>query len=168
MRTQTGSTDLRIPNAWELLTRFKGWCRLKGWETSEHGDWVKTGDNKYHNFLWSQTVHPSTFKKIAGKHKCVLHNGTFYQVVDVSYTAWLFLQSPPENIVKKVRENPRCSKTTSIYDLSHAFTDKPFYLKLNETNSIVLKEFERFLEEELAVEVNSIHKIRPSLQHAKN
>jgi len=155
--------NLRIPKVWELLDHFKDQCQLKGWKTSENEDWVKTGDNEYHNFLWIQTVHPSTFEKIAANHKCAIRKGVSYQVVDVSYTAWLFPQSLPENLMQTVKENPELSRRTAIYDLSSAYTDKPLCLKLNETASVVFKEFEKFLEKELGVEVKPVHKL-PALK----
>lgn len=147
-----------ILKVWELLDSFKDRCQLRGWKTSEHEDWVKTGDDKYHNFLWTQTVYSSTFEKIAGNHKCVIREGVSYQVVDVSFTAWLFPQSPPDNLMEIVRENPELSRITAIYDLSRAYRSKPLCLKLNKTDSTVFREFEKFLEEELGVEVELFHK----------
>ncbi len=155
--------NLRIPKVWELIDLFKGQCQLKGWKTSEHEDWVKTGDDEYHNFLWIQTVHPSTFEKIAVNHKCAIRKGVSYQVVDVSYTAWLFPQGPPENLMQRVKENPELSRRTAIYDLSLAYAGKPLCLKINETGSTVFKEFEKFLEKELGVEVKPVHKM-PALK----
>jgi len=152
----------RIPKIWELLDRFKGQCQLRGWKTSEHEDWVRTGDDEYHNFLWIQTVHPSTFEKIAINHKCAVRKGVSYQVVDVSYTAWLFPQSPPEGLMQMVKENPKLLRRTAIYDLSWAYSGKPLCLKLNETASTVFKEFEKFLEE-LGVAVKPVHKL-PALK----
>jgi len=153
--------NLSIPKVWELLDRFKGQCQLRDWKTSEHEDWVKTGDDEYHNFLWIQTVHPSTFEKIAVNHKCAIRKGVSYQVVDVSYTAWLFPQSPPENLIQTIKENPELSRRTAIYDLSQAYSGKPLCLKLNETESMVFKEFEKFLEEELGIKVKPVHKLPP-------
>jgi len=154
--------NLPIPKVWDLLDRFKNQCKLKGWKISEHEDWVKAGDDEYHNFLWIQTVHPSTFEKIATNHKCAIRKGVSYQVVDVSYTAWLFPQSPPENLMQMIKENPELSRRTAIYDLSWAYGGKPLCLKLNETASMVFKEFEKFLKE-LGVEVKPVHKL-PALK----
>lgn len=148
-----------IPKVWKLLERFKDQCQLKGWKSSEHEDWVKTGDEAYHNFLWIQTVHPSTFEKIAVNHKCAIRKGISYQVVDVSYTAWVFPQSPPENLMQMVKENPELSRRTAIYDLSLAYAGKPLCFKLNETDSTVFKEFEKFLQEELGLEIKPAHKL---------
>jgi hypothetical protein len=155
--------NLPIPKVWKLLDLFKDQCQLKGWKISENEDWVKTGDDEYHNFLWIQTVHPSTFEKIALNHKCAIRKGVSYQVVDVSYTAWLFPQSPPENLMQMVKENPELSRRTAIYDLSSAYAGKPLCFKLNETDSTVFKEFEKFLEKELGVEVKPVHKM-PALK----
>ncbi len=155
--------NLLIPKVWELLDRFRVQCQLKGWKISEHEDWVKTGDDEYHNFLWTQTVHPSTFERIAANHKCAIRKGVSYHVVDVSYIAWLFLQSPPERIMQRVMENPELSRRTAIYDLSWAYSGKPLCIKLNETDSMVFKEFENFLEEKLGVEVKPVQKL-PALK----
>jgi hypothetical protein len=148
----------RIPKVWELLEGFKSQCQLRGWKTSEHEDWVKIGD-EYHNFLWTQTVHLSTFQKIVINHKCAIREGTSYHVVDVSYTAWLFPQGPPEGLVQIIKENPDLSRRTAIYDLSWMYAGKPLCLRLNETKSIAFQEFERFLEETWGVEVKPVQEL---------
>ena len=143
---------LDIPKVWDILRRFKNRCEAKGWKTSESEDWVKKGD-KYHNFLWTPTVHLSTFKKIATNHRCAINEGISYRVVDVSYTAWLFPQTPPENMIQVVTEDPELLRRNAIYDLSWVYAGKPICLKLNETDSTVFREFESFLEEKLGVKV---------------
>jgi len=147
---------LDIPKVWELLKYFKGQCQSKGWKTSDYGDWVKKG-NEYHNFLWTRTVHPSTFEKVAMSRRCAIREGVSYQVVEVSYTAWVFPEAPPEKLRQIVTENPELSKRIAIYDLSWAYAGKPVCLKLNETDSTVFKEFEKFLEQRCGV------KIQPAL-----
>lgn len=135
---------INIPRVWDLLELFKDDCKSRGWEIAEHEDWVKTG-NQYHNFLWARTVHLSTFAKIATAHKCAIREGNSYQVVDVSHTAWLFPEAPPEKVIQAVIENPEISKRIAIYDLSWAYSGKPVCLRLNETDSKVFQEFESFL-----------------------
>ena len=141
-----------IPKVWELLKRFKDCCQTKGWKTSKHEDWIKVG-NEFHNFLWVRMIRPSTFEKVSTRHRCAICEGIAYQVVDVSYTAWLLPHSPPEKMMRMVTENPELSKRTAIYDLSWAYSGKPLCLKLNETDSIVFREFERFLKEMWGVEL---------------
>ena len=149
---------LHIPKVWELLDSFKGQCQLRGWKTSEHEDWVKI-DDEYHNFLWTQTVHLSTFKRIAVNHKCAIRKGVSYQVVDVFCTAWLFPQGPPEGLVQTVKEDPELSRRTAIYDLSWIYAGKPLCLKLNETKSMVFQEFERFMKKKWGVEIRPVQKL---------
>jgi len=154
---QTGASS-RIPEVWELLDLFKERCQLKGWKTSKPEDWVETSDDKYHNFLCIQTVHPSTFEKICAKRKIAIREGVSYQVIDVSYTAWLFLKSPTQNLMESVKEDSELLRRNAVYDLSWAYSGKPVCLKLNETDSMVFKEFENFLVEKLGVEVKAVHK----------
>lgn len=139
---------------WELIRCFKNECEVTGWKTSEYEDWVQT-DNQYHNFLWTRTIHPSTFKKIAKTSKCAVRQGVSYQVVDVSYTAWLFSASPPEELVKAVMDDECLAKTTAIYDMSGLRSDKPICLRLNLTKSRVFKEFENFLQKKWGVKFKS-------------
>jgi len=149
---------INIPRVWELLRRFKDECRSRGWNASENEDWINL-DQQYHNFLWARAIHPSTFKKIATSRKCAVHKGVSYQVVDVSYTAWLFPETPPEELLHAVAENPELSKRTAIYDLSWAYSGKPVCLKLNETDSPVFREFESFLEKKWGVELKPVQSL---------
>ena len=148
--------NLSVPQVWDILTRFKGNCHARGWKPSEREDWVMTEDGKYHNFLWVQTVHPTTFAKIASKHKCAINKGTYYEVVNVSYTAWLFTRSLPETCVEVVQTNPELSNITALYDLSPLYSGDSFYFQKNGTDSVVLEAFEQFLKTELGIVAKSL------------
>jgi hypothetical protein len=146
---------MTIPRLWELVYDFKRECESRGWKASQHEDWVKVG-NEYHNFLWTRTVHPATFRKIAEERKCAIKQGITYQVVDVAYTAWLFSEAPPEELRQIAEENPELFKRTAIYDLSWTRSEKPVCLKFNQTDSTVFQEFESFLEKKFGVEFKPV------------
>lgn len=146
-----------IPKIWELLKRFKEQCKSRGWQTSSNEDLVQAGE-KYHSFLWTRSVHPSTFKKLSMYRKCAVQEGLSYRVVNASYLAWVFSQTPPQNLLKTLIENPELSKRTAIYDLSWMYEGKPVCLRVNETDSQVFREFEKFLREKWGVEVKSAQK----------
>lgn len=152
------SSVLSIPKVWELLKHFKDCCQSRGWKTSEHEDWVKANDD-YHNFLWIRTIHPSTFEKVVINRKCAIRQGLSYKVVDVSYTAWLFPRTPPEELIERVANNPEISRRTAIYDLSWAYAGKPVCVKLNMTESPVFREFENFLTDRCGVELKPAHQM---------
>jgi len=143
---------IAIPRVWELIGYFKDECHSRGWKTSENEDWIKVG-SEYHNFLWTRSIHPSTFKKIATACRCAIKQGISYQVVKVAYTAWLFSEAPPDMLVHTVARDPRLTKRIAIYDLSNVYTGKPVCFKFNETNSKVFQEFENFLKNKLGVEL---------------
>jgi len=149
---------MTIPRVWDLVRSFKSECESRGWEVSEHEDWVKTG-NKYHNFLWTRTVRPAALKKIAIEHKCAIKEGVSYRVVDVAYTAWLFSEAPSEELIQAVAENPELSQRTAIYDLSCAYSKRPVCPKLNLTDSSVFQEFENFLEKKWGVEFKKAQRL---------
>jgi hypothetical protein len=144
-----------ISRVWEILGKFKLFCISLGWKTSESEDWVQLEDN-YHNFLWARDVHPSSFKRIALDKKCVVKEGTSYRVVEASYTAWLLSQTPSEELVRTICENPALSKSVALYDLSQVTKGKDLCVRLNNTGSQVFQEFEKFLQNELNVRVEPL------------
>jgi hypothetical protein len=146
---------MRISRVWEILGKFKLFCGRRGWKTSENEDWVKMED-KYHNFLWAREVHPSSFKKIAMDEKCIVREGMSYRVVESAYTAWLFSQTPSEEVVRTICENPAFSKRIALYDLSQVIGGKSLCVKLNNTDSHVFQEFENFLQNKMKVKVEPL------------
>ena len=149
-----------IHKVWELLNHFKNQCKGQNWKISEHEDWIRTNDGKYHNFLWVQSIQPSTFDKICADFKVAIKSNISYQVRSVSYVAWLFINSPSEELLRKVEQNSVYSKKIAIYDLSQAFTGKLLCRTLNQTGSKVFKKFERFMEEELGINVEFNKKLQ--------
>jgi len=146
---------MKISRVWEILGKFKHFCKSQGWKTSENEDWVEM-DNNYHNFLWAREVHPESFRKIALNKKCVVRDGLSYHVVEAAYTAWLFSETPPDCLVKTIYENPDFSKRIALYDLSQIMEGKSLCVRLNKTESPVFHEFESFLQSELKVKVEPI------------
>ena len=144
-----------VPKLSELIYTFKQECESRGWETSEHEDWVKV-NNEYHNFLWARTVHPGTFKKIAEEHKCAVRRGADYEVVNVNYIAWLFSETPPHEIMWETEENPELLKCTAIYDMSWANSEDSVCVRVNQTHSQVFRAFESFLESKWGVRFRSV------------
>lgn len=155
---------LSFPTILGLIDCFKERCRSSGWETCENEDWVRTEDGKYHSFLWTQTIHPSTFERIESNHKCGIRRGISYEVVDISYIAWLFQERAPKFLISKVRKNPELSKKNAVFDLGCVCTgEENFCRRFNETKSSVFKEFEQFLEEEYDIEFKAIDEL-PALR----
>lgn len=144
-----------ISKVWEILGNFKLFCIRLGWKTSENEDWVEMEDN-YHNFIWARDVHPSSFRRIALDRKCVVREGTSYRVVEAAYTAWLFSQTPSEELVRTISENLALSKSIALYDLSQVTEGKGLCVRLNNTGSQVFQEFEKFLQSELKVRVEPL------------
>jgi hypothetical protein len=144
-----------MPKIWEILKKFKDLCKFRGWKTSESEDWIEI-DDKYHNFLWTRAIHPSSFKSIVSNRRCVVREGLSYHVVEASYTAWLFSETPSETLVKTIFENPDFSKRIALYDLSPLLEGKNLCIKLNHTDSPVFQEFESFLKNELKAKLKPL------------
>lgn len=146
---------MKMSKIWEIIKRFKDCCRFRGWKTSESEDWVEI-DDKYHNFLWARAIHPSSFKSIVSNRRCIVREGLSYHVVEASYTAWLFSETPSETMVKTIFENPDFSKRIALYDLSPLLEGKNLCIKLNHTDSPVFQEFESFLKNELKAKLKPL------------
>ena len=135
---------MRMPKIWNIVRGFKELCRRNGWKISENEDWIKINET-YHQFVYARDITPSSFEKITTNHKCIVPEGLSYRVVNASYTAWLFSQTPSANIIKAVCENPDFSKNVAVYDLSLLLEGKNLCTRLNNTDSPVFQEFENFL-----------------------
>jgi hypothetical protein len=153
---------MKMPRVWEILGKFKDVCKGRGWKTSESEDWVQTND-KYNNFLMAKGIHASSFIRIVSNRKCVVREGMSYRVVEASYTAWLFSETPSEALVKTVSESPDFSERIALYDLSPMLEGKNLCVKLNHTDSPVFEEFERFLRNDLKVKFKPL----PSFSNAE-
>lgn len=145
----------RIPMVWDLIEQFKHKCKMRGWWVSRYEDVIQA-NGEYHVFLWARRVHPKTFRSIT-LSQCypVREHELSYKVVNVSYTAWVFPEKPPESIFMFICEDSLLRRCTAIYDLSEVYCGKPECLKLNETNSVVFREFEGFLESDYNIDLVS-------------
>ena len=139
---------MKMPRILEILNNFKCSCRHQGWKTCENEDWVQTNEG-FHSFLFARDVPSSSFKRVASERKCVVREGFAYRVVQASYTAWLFPQTPPEDLVRIVTENPDFNGRTAVYDLSLLLGGEKVCPRINNTESSVFQEFEKFLKQEL-------------------
>ncbi len=141
---------MKMLRLWEILSKFKSMCKSHGWKTCENEDWVKAKDG-FHNFLSTREVHPSSFNHVVSERKCVVRDGVEYHTADVSYTAWLFSQTPSETLVKQVLKNQDLKDRTALYDLSLCLQGERTCPRLNNTDSRVFQEFENYLRQELNV-----------------
>jgi len=154
---------MKTSRIWEILKKFKETCRFRGWKTSESEDWVEV-DSKYHNFLLARNIHPSSFRNIALNRKCVVREGLSYRVVEASYMAWVFSETPPESLLNLFLENPNFSKRIALYDLSPLAEGRNTCVKLNFTDSTVFQEFENFLEKEFGVKIAEYTNLKSNLE----
>lgn len=139
----------------QILSNFKNICNSKGWVTSENDDWIRI-ESEYHNFLWTRSIHLSSFKIITSRRKCVIHKELSYDVVEASYLAWLFSESPSKKLIKTVLKNPEFYRRTAIYNLSPMIKGERQVFKLNNTKSPVFKTFENFLTQNVGIDLNPI------------
>ena len=144
-----------IPRVWSLLGRFKEECQSRGWKTSSE-DIVKI-NGEYHDFIGAQTTHLSTFRKITSSGKRTISDGESYQIVDVTFTAWVFQRKPPAQLIKALSKDSQLSRNTAVYDLSRIYEGNPLCLIINETASPVFKAFEEFLNRTYGVKLQPLY-----------
>ena len=126
----------------------------------ENDDLVRAKD-EYHKFIWKNSVQPKTFERVGANPFCCLREEISLRKVVLSYIAWVLSQTPSESIIRMMAEEPSFPKRIAIYDLSEAYSGKSACLRLNETKSIVFKEFEKFLRVEYNVRFQPLCKLPP-------
>jgi len=144
-----------FPNIWELVEQFKGFCRSKGWNAYDYDDVIET-EKGYHKFIWVRHPHPNTFKSIVMNPLCSIREGISYRIIGLSSMAWVLPETPSMSLWQVIKEAPSLSRTVAIYDLSRAYKGEPTCLKLNETKSVVLQEFEQFLNGEYGIKLTPL------------
>jgi hypothetical protein len=148
---------LGIPRIWELLSSFKEWCKREGWRSDEEEDWIRLG-HEFHDFVWVKNLRPSTFQRVMQNPRCTIHDGLSYRVVNASYVAWLFQESPSDSIVQALMNDQRLCAIAALYDFSQVSQEDPTCLKLNATKSQVFDEFEHFLSGNWGIAVKALYK----------
>lgn len=148
-----------LPKIWDFIEEFKERCRTKGWKTYPYDDLIET-EKEYHRFLWLHNLHPYTFKKVVMNPQCSIRDDPSFRTVRLTYMAWVLPEALSASIWRMVRENARLLRRVALYDLSCAYNGKSTCLKLNETKSAVLQEFERFLDAEYGIKLTSPWPVR--------
>ena len=126
----------------------------------ENDDLVKAND-EYHKLIWKNSVHPKTFERVAVNPFCCFREGNSLRVVKLSYMAWVMSHSLSEGITRMVVEDPFLLRKNAIYDLSDAYKGKFTCLCMNETESVVFQEFERFLSSEHDISFRERYQLPP-------
>jgi hypothetical protein len=138
----------------EIVKRFKRRCQSKGWRVIEREDIIKKND-EFHNILWTQKIHPSTFKRVAAKETSTIKEGTSYRPIDVAYNAWICTTPLSPSLKQTIARNPQFLRRNAIYDLGKNRA-KRAPKKLNKTGSEVFQEFESLLKDEFQSDFNPI------------
>jgi hypothetical protein len=164
--SQEGTYILKntTPKIWDLVNKFEEWVvEEKGWNINRFYDLIEVED-EYYKFYWTRDFHPQTFKKILARQSCSLGEHLSYKTVRPSYMAWILYEAPSISIWKIIKETPKFSRKVALYDLSEAFKGEPNCLKLNETETPVLEEFEMFLNREYGINLKPFFETLTSAQ----
>lgn len=129
-----------------LVRRFES-IERQGWKWQEWGDVVEV-DGKYHAFLVSAMlrISDSSFMNVSKKRTAALEDKTGgVRYLSISYQAWI-LGTNSNRLTNLLRQlaNENTSRTNAVYCLASNRTTCFVY---NNTDSVVFKQFERFLED---------------------
>jgi len=129
---------------WNLLEEFKEYCKRRDWNIHGKVDVIEVG-NEFHRFIWTSHLYPNTFRRVVTHPSYYIQEGVYGRMIRISYVAWLLLKDPSISLMKMISEMPSITKRVAIYNVSSALTGRRECQRLNETNSVVFAEFERFL-----------------------
>ena len=150
-----------FPTVKDVIDNFKRHCLKKPW--AAYGDVIKT-EKEYHKLIWKHHPYPHTFKYVVTAPICAIREGYYYKTVTPAYLAWVLSESPSTEMWRLLKESPKLIKKAAFYDLSRFYKGEPTCLKINETKSKVLKEFERFLKAEYKIKLVSF----PNMSKKRN
>lgn len=151
-----------IPETCDLMHTFKEHCSSKNWKVYNNGDVVEV-DHEYHKFFWIRIPSIVTVKNIVLHAICPLCEDDSYRLITPTYMAWVL----PEAFSEKawsclLHTTPELFKTIAFYDLGRVYSDGESQgVKLDETNSIVFHEFERFLKKKYGVVFTPLPQSQP-------
>lgn len=138
---------------WEVVDKFEDWaCQKKGWKVIRSYDLIQQ-KNEYYKFMWTRNFHTETFKKILSKQSCSLGNHLSYKTVQVSYLIWILNESPMPMVWELIKKTPCLLKRVAIYAMNTSLMGVHDCLKLNETHTNVLDDFENFLKIEFGIKL---------------
>lgn len=146
------------PEIFEIINCFKNRCQLKGLETLENSNIVKS-EGKYHNFIWIRELHPPTFERVAKHEEYAISDGVSFRIIKVSYTAWICMETSCKSLMQIMAQNPEILRKNAVYDLSRVKVNG-ICSKLNKTKSDVFRDFELFLTNQLGIKPCSGFKTR--------
>jgi len=142
---------------WNLLEEFKEYCKRRDWNFHEKVDVIEVG-NEYHRFIWTSHLYPKTFRRVVTYPSYCIQEGVNSRKIRISYVAWLLLKDPSISLMKMISEMPGVTKRVAIYNISSALTGRRECQRLNETNSVVFAEFERFLKSKYKMKLKFIER----------
>ena len=160
--TEKGRLSISFPKVWDLIDKFKERCKPKGWNTYQNEDLIEA-ENEYHRFVWVNHLYPNTFKRVVLDklwNLCAVREGGSYRTMSLSYLTWVLPETPSRTILQMFDDSLTLSKRVALYDLSGAYAGNMACLKVNETESVVLQEFERFLISEYGIKLAPMSKLR--------
>ena len=162
--TEKVEFPISLPKVWDLIDKFKEHCKPKGWNAYQNEDLIEA-ENEYHKFVWVNHLYPNTFKRVVLDklwNLCAVREGVSYRKLSLSYLAWVLPETPSRSIWRAFDDSPSLSTRVSLYDLSEAYAGNMACSKINETESVVLQEFERFLRSEYGIKFSPPSKLRAS------
>lgn len=157
-----GGEDMTLTgiSLFDCIEKFKKHCfHSKNWKVYEGADLIRV-KNKFHKFVWTQHLRPSTFESMIRNPLCAIAEGVLYKNKSISFMAFVVPQPPSAEILKFFEEEPNIQKWIALYDLSCIFGNDPICAKLNKTKSPVFHEFESFLTSHYDVKFESITPLR--------
>ena len=155
-----------FPIILSLIGNFKICCKCRGWYAYESDDLIEA-KNEYHKFFWIHLLHLETFKKVTSNFTCYICEGISLRKLSLSYMAWILHETPKPSILQHIfEEMPNLSRKVAFYDLSRVYKGEPTCLRLNETESVVFQEFERFLKKEHGIKFIQYEYKQSSTSHS--
>lgn len=134
-----------LPDIQALIDQYKSFCKSLGWRSPEYDDWIWSGAD-YHKFYWHHGLTAPLFSGFVQSKSVYIQEGSRLHLNEARCTAWIFKKKVPQEVFTQVVDDLDLLRRTAVYDLSPAYEGKLQCFKVNQTESIVFREFEEFLD----------------------
>jgi hypothetical protein len=131
----------------ECLEKFMKQCiKTQSWKTYNEQNLVQTKTG-YHKFVIVDRPQLWDFKNAIRNPTTIIHDVYGYRTVKNNFTALISFEPVSAGLLLWFEEDPRLSNQIALYDLGSAIKNPISFSKINQTNSEVFFEFEKFLSE---------------------
>ena len=127
-----------------IIEEFTRKCKQCGWKTGEYGDYIKY-NGEYYSFVCTKNPEKLVREILTTERQSIFEDGK-YKVDRISYKALIFQETPPKDVIQKIKNDLDLSKHVAVYDFTDLHVKNTCKIMRKNKNDVFMK-FEEYLRE---------------------